>query len=41
MVMELESRKVSLRGSMGRMLYTDDLTVVLESVQEVQYVRGE
>ena len=28
MVMQLVSRKVSLRGSMGRMLYVDDLIVV-------------
>ena len=31
MVMELISRKVSLMGSMGRMLYADDLAVVVES----------
>ena len=31
MVMELVSRKVSLRGSMGKMLYADNLAVVVES----------
>ena len=41
MVMELVSRKVSLRGSMGRMLYADDLVVVVESGQEMQEVLGE
>ena len=39
MVMELVSRKVSLRGSMGRMLYADDLAIV-ESGQEMQEVLG-
>jgi len=29
-VMELGSRKVSLRGSVGRMLYADDLAVMVE-----------
>ena len=38
MVMELVSRKVSLRGSMGRMLYPDDLAFVVESGQEMQEV---
>ena len=41
MMMELVSRKVSLRGSMGRMLYADDLAVVVESGQEMQEVLGE
>ena len=41
MVMELVSSKVSLRGSMGRMLYVDDLAVVVESGQEMQEVSGE
>ena len=41
MVMELESRMVSLRGSMGRMLYADDLAVVVESGWEMQEVLGE
>ena len=31
MVMELVSRKMRLRGSMGRMLHADDLAVVVES----------
>ena len=30
MVMELVSRKVSLRGNMGKMLYVDNLAVVVE-----------
>ena len=29
MVMKLVSRKMSLRGSMGKMLYADDLVVVV------------
>ena len=37
-IMELVSRKVSLRGSMGRMLYPDDLAFVVESGQEMQEV---
>ena len=41
MVMELVSRKVSLRGSMGRMQYADNLAVVVESGQEIQEVLGE
>ena len=41
MVMQLVSRKVSLRGSMGRMLYVDDLVVVVESGWEMQEVLGE
>ena len=41
MVMELVSRKVSLRGSMGRMLYADDLPVVVNSVWEMLEVLGE
>ena len=31
MVMELVSRKVSLRSRMGKMLYADDLAVLVES----------
>ena len=31
MVMELVTRKVNMRGSMGRMLYVDDLAVVAEN----------
>ena len=41
MVMELVSRKVSLRGSMGRMLYADNVAVVVESGWEMQEVLGE
>ena len=41
MVIELVSRKVSLRGSMGRMLYGDDLGVMVESGWEMQEVLGE
>ena len=41
MVMELGSRKVSLRGSMGRMFYVDDLAVVVESGREMQEVLWE
>ena len=41
MVMELVSRQVSLIGSMGRMLYVDDLSAVVESRQEMQEVLGE
>ena len=41
MVMELGSRKVNMRGSMGRMLYVDDLSAVVESRQEMQEVLGE
>ena len=41
MVMELVSRQVSLIGSMGRMLYVDDVAVVVESGQEMQEVLGE
>ena len=36
MVMELVSRKVSLRGCMGSMLCVDDLVVVVESGQDMQ-----
>ena len=35
MVMELRNRKVSLRGSMGRILCADDMAVVVESGQEM------
>ena len=38
MLMELVSRKMSLRGSMGRTLYVDDLAVVVESGWEMQEV---
>ena len=41
MVMELGSRKVSLRGSMERMLYVDDLAVMVESEWEMQELLGE
>ena len=41
MVMELVSRKVILRGGMGRMLYVVDLAVVVESGWEMQEVLGE
>ena len=41
MVMVLVTRKVSLRGSMGRMLYVDDLAVVVESGRDMQEVLGE
>ena len=41
MVMELGSRKVILRGSMGRMFYEDDLSVVVESGREMQEVLWE
>ena len=38
MVMELVSRKVSLRSSMGKMPHADDLAVVAESGEEMQEV---
>ena len=41
MVMELASRKVSLRASVGMMLYAHDLAVVVESGWEMQEVLGE
>ena len=41
MVMELVSRRVSLWGSVGRMLYVDDLAAVMESGQEMQEVLEE
>ena len=41
MVMELVSRKVNLRGSIGRMLYADYLAVVVKSVWEIQEELGE
>ena len=41
MVMELVSMKVSLRGSMERMLHVNNLAVVVESGQEMQEVLGE
>ena len=41
MVMELVSRKVSLRGSMRRMFYMDDLAIVVESGWEMQEVLQE
>ena len=40
MVMELVSRKVSLKGSIGRMLHVDNLAVVVESGREMQEVWG-
>ena len=41
MVMQLVSRKVSLRGSMGMMLHADDLAVVVESGWKIQEVLEE
>ena len=41
MVMELVSRKVSLRGSMVRMMYVENLAVVVESEREMQEILGE
>ena len=41
MVMVLVSRKVTLRDRMGRMLYADDLAVVVESWWKMQEVLGE
>ena len=41
MVMDLVSRKVSSRGSAGRILHVDDLACVVESRQEKQEVLGE
>jgi len=41
MAIGLVSNKVSLSGSMGRMLYADDLAVVVESGREMQKVLGE
>ena len=38
MVMELVSRKVNRRGSMGKMLHADDLVVVVQSRREMQEV---
>ena len=38
MVIELVSRKVSLRCSMGRWLYADDLAAVVENGWEMQEV---
>ena len=35
MMMELASRKVSLRGSMGRMLFVDNRVVVVDSGREM------
>ena len=40
MVMMLVNRKVSLRSSMERMLYADDLAVMVESGREMQEVLG-
>ena len=40
MVMELVSRKVSLRGSMGRMFYAYNLAVVVERRWEMQELLG-
>ena len=39
-VMELISRKVNRRGSIGRILYADDLAI-MESGQEMEEVLGE
>ena len=41
MVMELGGRKVNMRGILGRMLYADDVAVVVESRREMQEVLGE
>ena len=41
MVMELVSRKVSLRRILGRMLCLDNLAVVVESAWEMQEVLWE
>ena len=41
MVMELISRKVNMRGILGRMLYSDDQAVTVESRWETQEVLGE
>ena len=41
LVMEQVSRKGSLRSSMRRILYADDLAVVVESRREMQEVLGE
>ena len=35
MVMDLVSRKVNMRGILGRVLYADDLAVVVESRWEM------
>ena len=41
MVMELVSRKVNVRAILERMLFADDLAVVVESGREMQEVLGE
>ena len=41
MVIELVRRKVSLSNSMGRILYVDDVAVVVESGREMQEVLRE
>ena len=41
MVMKLVCRKVSLRGNMGKMLYVDDLPILVESAWEIKEVLGE
>ena len=41
MVMELVIRKGSMTGSMGRILFVDNLAVVMESIREMQEVLGE
>ena len=41
MVLELVSRKVNMRGIHGRMLYANNLAVVVERRQEMQEVLGE
>ena len=41
MVMELIIGKVNVRGILGRMLYADDLAVVVESRWEMQEVLRE
>ena len=39
--MELVSRKVNMRGSIGRMLHVDDLAVLVEGEREMQEVLQE
>ena len=41
MLMELVGRRVNMKGVLGRMLYADDLAVVVENRREMQEVLGE
>ena len=41
MVMELVSRRVNLKGILGKILYVADVAVVVESKCEMQEVLGE